>query len=297
MHQSTRIARKGGTLILYDLDDAAYHQRPELSSTGARLILPEYKGSPAKFKWAQTHRRTSRAFDIGHAVHAKVLGVGAGIITYPDEHLTPSGNPSTKAATIAWEEEQRLAGLVPIGAGDAGRVNAMAEAVLSHPTARPIFEVAGFREVSVFSEIDGVPVRARFDALSEYTKNGVYAVDLKTCDDATKGGFEKSVAKWGYYVQQGHYEDTYEASEGRPIDQFFLIAVEKTGPYEVGVHQLPTMWLEMGKKKAAEARRIYKECVDTGVWPGYDTAIQFLDPPMWLVFEHEARYENQEIRI
>jgi hypothetical protein len=279
--------------IILDMQDHVYHSRPELSSTVARLILPEYKGSPKKFKWAQTHRRESRAFDIGHAVHAKVLGVGVGIVTYPPEHLTPSGNVSTKAATVAWESEQRAAGLVPIGPWEAHKVNAMSDAVLLHPTARPIFEVAEHREVSVFSEVDGVPVRARFDALSGETPNGIYAADLKTGDDATKTGFEKSVAKWGYDVQQAHYEDTYESSEGRPIDQFFLIAVEKSGPYEVGVHQLPTMWVEMGKKKAAEARRIYKECVESGVWPGYDTAIQFLDPPTWLVFEHEARYEKE----
>lgn len=284
-------------MILYDLDDASYHQRPELSSTGARLLLPEYKGSPAKFRWEQTHKRTSRAFDLGHAVHAKVLGVGAGVITYPPEHLTPSGNVSTKAATVAWETEQRDAGFTPISPWEAAKVDAMAEAVLTHATARPIFEVAEHREVSVFSDIDGVPVRARFDALSGETKNGVYAADLKTCDDATPEGFGKSVAKWGYDVQEGHYEETYEASEGRPIDQFFLIAVEKSGPYEVAVHRLPTMWVEMGKKKAAEARRIYKECTESGVWPGYDTEIQFLDPPTWLVFEHEARYENQEIRV
>jgi exodeoxyribonuclease VIII len=283
--------------IVHDMPDAEYHQRPELSSTGARLILPEYKGSPRKFKWAETHRRTSRAFDVGHAVHAKVLGVGAGVVAYPPEHLTPSGNVSTKAATVAWEQEQRAAGLVPIGPWDARHVNAMAEAVLSHPTARPIFEVASHREVSVFAEVDGVPVRARFDALSDETRDGVYAADLKTTDDATKTGFEKSVAKWGYDVQEAHYEDTYRASEDRPIDKFFFIAVEKSGPYEVGVHRLPDIWLEMGKAKAVEARRIYRECVETGVWPGYDTTIQFLDPPTWLVFEHEARYENQEIQI
>ena len=79
--------------------------------------------------------------------------------------------------------------------------------------------------------------------------------------------------------------------------QFFLIAVEKSGPYEVGVHQIPAMWLAMGERKAAEARRIYKECVESGDWPGYDPSVQFLDAPTWLVFEHETRYENQEIRF
>jgi len=175
--------------IHYDMSDTEYHARPELSSSGARLLLPEYKGSPKKFVYAQTHRKTSRAFDLGHAVHTKVLGVGAGIVTYPDEHLTPSGNPSTKAATVEWEEEQRAAGLTIVSPGDLQKVDAMAEAVLAHPSARPLFEVCEFREVSVFADVDGVPCRARFDALSGETRNGVYAVDLKTTDDATGDGF------------------------------------------------------------------------------------------------------------
>ena len=283
------------TGIVRGLDEATYFSHPSLSSTGARLLLPEYKGSPKKFKWAQSHPRTSRTFDVGHAVHAKVLGVGAGIVRYPAEHLTPSGNVSTKKETVAWESEQRAAGFTPVSPDEAGRVDAMAKAVLSHESARPIFEVAAHREVSVFAEVDGVPARARFDALSGETTRGIVAADLKTGDDATKAGFEKSVAKWGYDVQGGHYDDVYEASEGRPVDEFYFVAVERTAPFEVGVFLLPEMWKLMGKQKAAEARRIYRECTETGVWPGYDTTIQFLDPPMWLVFEHEAKYENEEI--
>lgn len=284
-------------MILYDLSDATYHARPELSSSGARLLLPEYKGSPKKFQWAREHRRETRAFDVGHAVHAKVLGVGLGIVEYPEKHLTPSGNVSTKAATVAWEQEQRAAGLTPISPLEADKVHAMSEAVLAHATARPILEVAIHREVSVFAEVDGVPTRARFDAISDDTRNGVIAADLKSCDDATKTGFEKSVAKWGYDVQNGFYDDTYQASEGRPVAEFYFLACEKNAPYEVAVHRLPLMWLEMGKAKAAEARRIYRECTERGEWPGYDPGVTFLDPPTWLVFDHETRYENQEIQV
>lgn len=283
--------------LIHDLPEEAYHSRPELSSTGARLLLPEYKGSPAKFQWDKTHKRTSRAFDVGHAAHAKVLGVGAGIVLYPDEHLTPSGNVSTKAATVTWEAEVRAAGMTPVSPKEAAAVDAMAEAVLSHPTAKPILEVAVHREVSVFADVDGVPCRARFDALSDVTRNGVYGVDLKTSDDATKGGFEKSVAKWGYDVQEAHYEAVYEASQSRTIDQFIFLVVEKSGPHEVGVFQLPEVWMEMGRVKAAEARRIYRECMESGQWPGYAPELQFLDPPTWLVFEHETKYEHEEIRL
>ena len=283
--------------IVHGLSDTDYHAHPALSSSGARMLLPEYKGSPKKYQWAQSHPRTSRTFDVGHAAHTKILGVGAGIIHYPEEHLTPSGNVSKGKGTVAWEEEQRAAGLTPVSPDEAAQVDAMAEAVLTHPTARAILEVAAHREVSLFSDIYGVPVRARFDALSEETRNGVYGVDVKTTDDATKVGAERAVSKWGYDFQDAWYDDVHRAVTGRPVDQFFLICVEKSGPYEVAVMCLPEMWRQMGKTKAAEARRVYAECVESGEWPGYTTEIQFLDPPAWAVIDHEMRYESAEIQL
>lgn len=283
--------------VIHGISEADYHARPELSSTGVRLLLPEYKGSPKTFQWAMANRKTSRAYDVGHAVHGKVLGVGEQIVYYPDEHLTPSGNVSTKAATVGWEAEQYAAGLVPVSPNEADRVDQMAEAVLSHPTARTFLEVAVHREVSVFAEIDGVPVRARFDALSDETRNGIYAVDLKTAEDATPDGFTKSVKNWGYDVQEGHYEVVYTAATGKHIDRFLFPVVEKKPPFEVAVHELPEMWVAMGRRKAEEARRIYAECMASGVWPGYATDVQILEPPAWAVIEYEMRYENTEIQF
>jgi len=283
--------------VVLNLPEHEYHAHTALSSTGARLLLPEYKGSPKKFRWAQTHPRTSRAFDLGHAVHTRVLGVGAGIVTYPVEHLTPGGNPSTKAATVEWETAQRAAGFTVVSPDDAGRVDAMAEAVLAHESARPLFEVCEFREASVFADIDGVPVRARFDALSAETRNGTYAVDLKTAEDATPNGFTRSVSKWGYDVQNGHYEDVYKAATGNNIDRFLFVVVEKSAPFEVSVFEIEPFWVDMGKKKAATARQIFQECTASGIWPGYDTAPQTLTAPAWAVIEHEMQYEHEEIHV
>lgn len=282
--------------LIHDLSDTNYHSRPELSSTGARSLLPEFGGSPAKFKYRQGREFHSGAFDVGKAVHAQVLGVGAQAVAYPEDLLDSRGAASTKAAK-EWAEGVRAEGMVPMKAADLRPIYGMSEAVLKHPTARPLFEVCEYREVSAFATVEGVPSRARFDAISGETPKGIHAVDLKTGDDATKAGFERAVAKWGYDVQQAWYGDVYQASEGRPIDSFFFIAVERAAPYEVAVFQLPELWLLMGKRKAAEARRIYRECDESGQWPGYDTTIQFLDPPTWVVFEHEARYEQQEIAI
>lgn len=153
------------------------------------------------------------------------------------------------------------------------------------------------REVSVFADVDGVPCRARFDALSEETKNGVYGIDLKTTDDATKMGFERSVSRFGYFVQEAHYKDVYKAAVGTPVDNFFIIAAEKTAPYEVAVFQIEPFWVDMGHKKAARAREIFAECTATGEWPGYTTETQELNAPAWAVIEHEMQYENGEIQI
>src|SRR5690606_12767730 len=104
-------------------------------------------------------------------------GVGAPIVTYPPEHLTPSGNPSTKAATVAWEDEQRATGVSIISARDMALADAMAEAVLAHQGARELLEQDGHPEASAFA-IDpdtGIWCRARFDRLGPDL-----AADLKT---------------------------------------------------------------------------------------------------------------------
>lgn len=276
--------------LVYDLSDESYHSQQGLSSTGARRLLPEFDGSPARFRYEQLHPRETQAFDYGRAAHAKVLGVGAPIVIYPDEHLTPSGNPSTKAATLAWEAEQRAEGLTPVSQQDAAGIDALAEAVLANPSARAFLELPGAREVSVFSDVDGVATRCRFDALTEETPQGVFGIDLKTSRKAVnKERFARDVIDLGYHVQQEFYRDTYRAATGAEIT-FVFIAVEKAAPHLVAVHQLNHAYQLMGRTLAREARRIYAESTRTNQWPGYPDDVQLVVPPVWAEMQHEERY-------
>lgn len=283
--------------IVKDLPEVDYHAHPALSSTGARALLPRFNGSPKNYQWVKEHPRNSRAFDVGSAVHRKVLGVGAVTVEYPPEHLTPAGNVSTKAATVAWEDEQRAAGLTPVAPGEADKVNRATEAVLAHPAARPLLEVAVNREVSVFGAVDGVPCRARFDALSDETRRGVIGVDLKTARDITPASFTRSVVSYGYDVQDAFYRDTYQAAVGRPVDEFWFIAVQAVGPFDVAVHRIEDYWLGMARAEAAQARRIFAECTESGVWPGFDTSPHTLTAPAWAVIEHELAFEGEGITV
>jgi exodeoxyribonuclease VIII len=269
--------------IVLDLPETEYHSHPALSSTGARLLLD----SPARFRYAQSHPQPHKdAFDLGTAVHTKVLGVGSNVITYPEEHLTPSGAVSTKAATVAWAEEQRANGFVVIGRTQASQVDGMAEAVLALPEARAVLESVVGREVSIFADIDGVSIRARFDIY-----DGHNAADLKTARDASPKGFNTSVGRYGYHVQDQWYREAHTAVTVTELESFKFVVVENTAPYLVAVYDLDWMWEDIAKERTKRARELYRQCTDTDTWPGYQSVT--LTPPTWAVFENE----EEEIRV
>jgi hypothetical protein len=262
--------------IHYDMDDATYHARPELSSTQARQILD----SPARYKWALGQpARTSDAFDIGHAVHAKVLGVGASVAVLDfDNYLT-------KAAKEA-RDEARAQGMTPLLAKDARTVAAMTEAVLAHTEARTLFEQPGHAEASVFATCDEtlIDMRARFDYLPELSITDPIAVDLKTTGTkANVREFGKSVSTYGYHVQQGHYLDALALATGRHDIAMRFVVVEKAAPHFVAVHELDSLYAAIGHDSAREARRILRECLDTNYWPTGLEDVQYLDAPAWLI--------------
>lgn len=281
-----------GPCVIHGMSDERYHRDPvpggSLSSSGARRILD----SPARFKWEQEHRVGRRAFDVGHVLHARVLGVGAPMVSYPEEHLTPSGNPSTKAKTVAWENEQRAAGLVIISPADMARVDAMVEAVLAHQGARRILESATGREVSAFSTDPetGVTCRARFDCLGDDV-----AADLKTtAGSASKAGFGRDAAKHGYPIQEAHYLDTLEWATGeRP--PFRLIVVEKAAPHFVAVHAFDDITRIVAADLAAQARRTYAECVATDTWPAWGDDVITTEMPAWWFNAADDDQDDMEI--
>ncbi|PZE33985.1 recE [Curtobacterium sp. MCSS17_006] len=274
--------------IVLDLDEAEYHSRPELSSTQARKLLD----SPARYKWDRDHPQApKKEFDLGTAVHSKVLGTGAPTVAIPDDLLASNGAASTKAAK-EWIEEQRAAGNTPVKSDVHQTVHDMSEAVLAHPTARLLFEQPGNSEASVFATDPetGVELRARFDFLPLLDSRNPIAVDLKTTGkSASPEGFAKTVANFGYETQEGHYDDTlYLATEAQL--PFVFVVAETTAPYLVGVHQLDVVWREMGHAKARRARELYAQCAAADTWPGYPEAVGLISPPQWAIYQHEEQY-------
>ena len=261
----------------------------ELSSTGAKLLLD----SPARFKHVilDGNRTEKRAWDLGTAVHTKVLGTGSGAIAYPADLLSASG--AIVAKSKEWAAWQRAAGLVPVKQHELDEINAVAESMLAHDTARTLLEAPGSPEASVFATCPetGVRLRARFDRLPDDLDVGLDVKTVGRAGGAAESEFAKQIFNFGYDVQAGQYTDTLKYATGRDLD-FAFIVVEMVAPYLVNVITMTHTYIDMGRVKSMEARRRYRHGLDTGEWPGYSPEIKHVEPPMFAVYDFQDNYEH-----
>jgi len=256
--------------VVLGMSDVEYHARPELSSTGARLLLD----SPARFKHRLDHPIKGAALDLGTITHALVLGT-------PDPaQVIEGGRGKTER-----EREARAAGKIPVLAEDYAVAQGMAEAVLAHKRARFLLEQDGHSEASVFATDPetGVKVRARFDRLL-----GALSVDLKTTSgSASAQGFGQSAARYGYPVQEAFYIDALAWATGEQRAPMQFIVVEKAAPHLVAVHQFDEAVRLVASELAAKARRIYADCLAADSWPGHGDDVIYTEIPAWWFSQNE----------
>lgn len=271
--------------VIADMPEAKYHAHPgSLSHSGAKLILPP--SCPAKYRWQQDHGRPpKKAWDIGHAAHKLVLGTGPELVLID----RPRWDTNEVKAQLA---EIRAAGKVPLKRGEWDAVHDMANAISQHPLASELFNPANVRiEQSLFwtDDATGVARRARLDAW------GVDAiVDYKTTQSAEPTNIAKAIYQYRYHMQGGWYLDAAEAV-GQPAKRFLLVFQETEPPYLVTVAEPDETALYIGRQLNAQALEIYRDCVESGVWPGYsDHDIELVGLPGWAERDHLNDIERWE---
>jgi hypothetical protein len=258
-------------------DEAAYHADPAFSQTQAKILLE----SPARYLWRLENPEPPRdTFDLGTAVHTKVLGVGARI------EAVAADSWRTKAAQ-GQREAIRAAGCVPLLQKDAETVMAMAEAVLAHPAARGAFEAEGDVELSMWwtDPGSGVEARGRIDKAAA-TSAGISLVDLKTTADGSPRAFTSSAAKFGYRLQGGAYCDGWQTLTGDEPAGFLFVTVEKDAPHLVGTYALSPLDIEQGRDKWRLACARLADYRAREEWPSYadePDPFAYLDLPAWAV--------------
>lgn len=249
---------------VHEMTATVYHARPELSSSGARKLLPPH--TPATFHYERTHPpKPTDEMTFGSAVHTLVLGAGADIVE------VEAANWLTKAAKEA-KRDALAAGQIPLLTHEHDRAREMAAAVRHHPLAAGLLQT-GRAEQALFwtDEETGVPCRALVDWMT-VRPSRLLLVDYKTCASASLDGIEKAVYQYGYHIQRAFYLAGVRAlGLSKQPPAFTFIFQEKAAPYLVNVVQLGPIAVEAGEHYARVARLTYRDCAEAGHWPGYRT--------------------------
>lgn len=276
---------------VYDLPFDLYLSDPipggSLSTSGAKTLLST---CPAIFDYQRQHGRPdTHAFDMGHAAHAEILGVGMEIRTIPDELLSSNGSTNTKAAK-EFIANARVAGAVPLKSDDAAEVRAMGDALRAHPVAGKLLDPGrGKPEQSLFwtDERTGVWRRARLDSLPHPALGRMLVADYKTTDSAKPSDCARSIAKYGYAMQGDAYIEGIKRLGLADDAAFLLIFQEKTAPYLISVIELTAQALRVGRERNQRAIDIFKRCTETNHWPPYVEGVELVDLPFWAERLHE----------
>jgi hypothetical protein len=277
-----------GPVIRDDLTAEAYHaDRTSISSSGLRALLAP--GCPAQFKYDRDNPKPpKREFDLGHAAHKLVLGIG--------EELEPLDfdNYLTKAAKTA-RDEARAAGAVPLLTHEWEQVQAMAAAIRQHPVAGPLFTPGGgVAERSIFwtDPRTGARCRCRPDWLPHRGDGRLVVVDYKTARAVDPEAIQRAVYERGYHAQAAFYLDGVKAASlhGGQEPAFVFAFQSKTPPYLVHLVELDYPALVLGAARNERALRIFADCERSGVWPGFNDRITYLPLPPWAEKKDHEEY-------
>lgn len=281
---------------VYDLPEAEYHARPELSSTGVRkLIRPS---CPAKFKhWVENGDPPKQEWDEGSGAHKLVLGEGPKLARIEGDGKSGPEVWNTNAVKLK-VQEARDRGEIPLKPSSYAMVHEMAEALKADAVAAPFFapgtgraemtliwdERAGWWDADGGGHVTTVRCRALVDWLpNRPTARGRMVLpDYKSCASASLEATEKDIGRWGYYIQLRFYERALialgladETVEG------VLVFQERTAPYLVTVRQPDREAKQLADRRITEALALYAEATATGRWRGYADDVVMASLPPW----------------
>jgi len=218
----------------------------------------------------------STALRLGDATHAAVLEPDRFDAQYFQGPTKEDGSPHRRG-TNAWNEAlEANEGKTALKPDEYQAAITMSQRIRAHSIAGPILKHAneiGGNEVSyVWRDGEtGVLCKARTDVYSRYLNYSCLA-DLKSTGNASEWAFGKSCADYGYHTQARFYLDGLQALA--PSDRRFLfLAVEKTAPWGIRVHELGPNEMEVAAIKLRSWLRQWATCLEKDSWPGYPTTI------------------------
>ncbi|MCK5237706.1 MAG: PD-(D/E)XK nuclease-like domain-containing protein [Deltaproteobacteria bacterium] len=102
--------------------------------------------------------------------------------------------------------------------------------------------------------------------------------------------FIRNAISLGYDIQDYLHTDGVHRLHGTDPD-FVFVVQETTPPYLVSFIGLDGMAIDMAIDKIKYGKKIWNECLKTGIWPGYPNKVAYVDTPPYALTNWEFKKE------
>lgn len=226
---------------------------------------------------------SSSASRKGTAVHREVFGGDDSIVVLDFKDYR------TKAAREARDAAEE-AGKVPMLKHEWVDIEAAAE-----PARDALARIGvGRCEVTHLSKVDGVWQRSRHDWIDTDLP---IVIDGKSVSCADPVEWAKRVPMGGGYHWQAELGlEGLAQLTGIPLREWrwFWLLIEVEPPYCCSLVEADPAMLELAGEQIARARRLWRECLDTQQWPGFEINLANVyraTPTAWAQYDHQSRID------
>jgi hypothetical protein len=261
-----------------------YVKRPGVNGSLLKTV-DRYSLAHAKAQLDGRDEYESDALDFGTSFHALLLEGRIDYSVIPDTYENEKGEvkPWNWNANVCkkWTDDQR--DKTPLTKKEVESLECMVAAIHDNPQVHPFLN--GDTELSVFTEREGLPVKARIDLLP---KEGP-VIDFKKARSSEPGQFLKSALDLRYHMSAAWNLDVLRWI-GDERKEFWLVAVEDRPPYAVSVLKfmdVPMSFIRVGRAKCRAAFKRLQSAYESGRWPDYGTHVAEDHAKPWMLPELE----------
>jgi hypothetical protein len=266
---STRTLIRSFDLHCESLSNRDYHARPELGSSTLKT-LDRDGAEMASLKQAggsQDDAGDSRALIVGSAVHAFVEGNLGQYVEAPDAH---GYKTTTSEKFQAMAGELAEAGQTLLSRAEFATVKQCTEA-LERKFGGYLFGRQKWIEPSLFwnQPVESRPgeivsCKCRPDVLVDHGDKSAYYLEIKTAADNGEKAWRSACWRYGYWIQQAHYEAGIKATSNCEQVRTLFVVVRSKPPHIVRLYEFDELtrasahrkWLDL----IAEYSRRLNEC-------------------------------------
>lgn len=270
------------TKLTQEMTAEEYHAYPAVSNSRLSDFIADPRVYYYKWLSGKFRQKSQRYFDLGSAVHERLLLGQTNYLVVPQEVLGKGGAKTTKAYR-EWSAANK--DKMQLTADEAAIVDSCCDAVMSHATASFLLRVDGEPELPMTADYMGCECKCRFDKLCQ-SPSGAIILDIKTTGKAsTPGAFVKSITSYGYHRQAAFYKQIAQLNEIE-VTEFIFLVVSTCEPFTVDCYSLDEEFLDIGLREVDSAMAELIQRTENNDWSGRGAdQIVSLSPPGYLKYK------------